>query len=220
MHNYYPIRAALARLFSRPGFLLMCEQWRKRKTTGEYMGDIYDGQVWNDFQSPDGINFLSVPYSFTTTSNLDWFQPFTHVKYSVGVLYMVILNLPREERYKLENIILVAVIPGPKEPKKTANSYLSPLIQELIDLWDGIPIHISSSSTVPDRLVVARLAVVCTACDIPAIRKMCGFAGHSGTMGCSKCKRCFVHREWGIDYSGFEMTEWGNKNPFRAQTVC
>lgn len=91
----------------------------------ELMGDVYDGRMWSNFQCPNGRNFLAAPYSLATMLNLDWFQPFTHVKYSVGALYMVILNLPREERYKLENIILVAVIPGPKEPKKTVNSFSS-----------------------------------------------------------------------------------------------
>ena len=38
-------------------------------------------------------------------------------------MYVSILNLPREERYTVENI-LVGVLPGPHEPKKTMNSYL------------------------------------------------------------------------------------------------
>ena len=53
------------------------------------------------------------------------------MKYSVGVIYLVILNLPREERYKLENIIVVGIIPGPKEPKKNVNSFLVPLMEDL-----------------------------------------------------------------------------------------
>ena len=62
-----------------------------------------------------GMDVIS--YSLAVTLNLDWFQPFSHVNYSVGVgiIYMVILNLPREKRYKVENIILVSVIPGPKK---------------------------------------------------------------------------------------------------------
>ena len=63
--------------------------------------------------------------------NVDWFQPFTHVKYSVGVVCLVILNLPREERYKLENIIVVGIIPGPKEPKNIINPFLIPLMEDL-----------------------------------------------------------------------------------------
>ena len=45
----------------------------------------------------DGHDFLSTPYSLAVMLNLDRFQPFSHVNYSVGVIYMVILNLPREE---------------------------------------------------------------------------------------------------------------------------
>ena len=203
IYPYYPIKVALSRLFNRSGFLSMCEHWRKRQTNLEYLGDIYDGNMWKDYQT-----FLAVPHSLVTCLNLDWFQPFTHVTYSVGALYMVILNLPREERYKIENIILLSIIPGPKEPKLNVNSFLSPLVEELHDLWDGIPIQVSSSH----KSILVRLAVICIACDVPAVRKMCGFAGHSASMGCSKCKCTFVHHDWGMDHSDFNRTEWEARN--------
>ena len=204
-YAYYPIKTALARFFNREGFFSLSEQWRTRNASSEYMGDVYDGQVWKDWQCWHGRDFLAVPYSLVVTLNLDWFQPFSHVNYSVGVLYMVILNLPREERYKLENIILVSIIPGPKEPKLTVNSFLAPLVEELKELWDGISVPVS----VPTKgNVVIRLAVICVACDIPAVRKMCGFAGHSACLGCSKCKYQFKHQSWGNDYSGYDRSEW------------
>ena len=209
VYAYYPIKTALARLFNRKGFFSLCEQWRTRCTSSEYMGDIYDGQVWKDWQCWDGRDFLATPYSLAVTLNLDWFQPFSHVNYSVGVIYMVILNLPREERYKVENIILVSIIPGPKEPKLTINSFLTPLVDELKELWDGISVSIS---TPVKGDVVIRLAVICVACDIPAVRKMCGFAGHSACLGCSKCKYKFKHQSWGMDFSGYDRSEWQMRN--------
>ena len=122
---------------------------------------------------------------------------------------MVILNLPREERYKLEDIILVSIIPGPKKPKLTVNSFLAPLVEELEELWDGITIPVS----VPTKgNVVIRLAVICVACDIPTARKMCGFAGHSACLGCSKCKYQLKHQSWGHDYSGYDRSEWQMRN--------
>ena len=54
---------------------------------------------------------------------MDFFQPFTHTTYSVGVIYCVILNLPRELRYKFENMIVISIIPGPHEPKLNINTY-------------------------------------------------------------------------------------------------
>ena len=43
------------------------------------------------------------------------------------------MNLPMEERFKPENVILVGIIPGRKESKGDINSFLNPLVDELID---------------------------------------------------------------------------------------
>ena len=109
----------------------------------------------------------------------------------------------------MENIILISIIPGPKEPKHTINSYLAPLVDELNDLWNGISVTIDTSSK---KIIMVRLAVMCIACDIPAVRKMCGFAGHSACLGCSKCKHRFVSKSWGMDYSGFDRSQWDLRN--------
>ncbi len=63
--------------------------------------------------------------------NVDWFQPFSHTIYSVGVIYLTVMNLPHHIRTKRENIILVGIIPGPAEPKHDINTFLKPLIEEL-----------------------------------------------------------------------------------------
>ena len=48
----------------------------------------------------------------------------------MGAIYLVLMNLPREERYKVEFIMLVGLIPGSKEPP-FINSYFYPLVKEL-----------------------------------------------------------------------------------------
>ena len=67
-------------------------------------------------------------------SNIDWFQSFKHINYSIGVIFVVILNLPRAVRYKRKNLIIVGLIPGPTEPPKTVNTYLAPLVSDLLSL--------------------------------------------------------------------------------------
>ena len=53
--------------------------------------------------------FQNLKFLLKTPCRKTWINTSTQeselVKYSVGVIYLVILNLPREERYKLENII-------------------------------------------------------------------------------------------------------------------
>ena len=70
--------------------------------------------------------------------NIDWFNPYEQTPYSVGAIYLDVLNLPRNERFKEENFILVGLIPGPNEPKQHINTFLSPLVQDLQVLFDGI----------------------------------------------------------------------------------
>lgn len=73
---------------------------------------------------------MASDHSFGLMLNLDWFQPFQHVKYSIGVIYAVVLNLPRHLQFKLENVILIGIIPDMgKEP--STNTFVKPLVNEL-----------------------------------------------------------------------------------------
>ena len=97
--------------------------------------DIYDGRIWKTFTDSNGqLFFYSNHLHIGLLLNVDWYQPFNHTLYSVGVIFLAILNLPRELRYKPENVILCGIIPGPHEPELTINSYLEPLVDELIKL--------------------------------------------------------------------------------------
>lgn len=60
--------------------------------------------------------------------NVDWFQPFKNTNYSVGAIYLTILNLPRSQRFKKENIILVGLIPDMKVEPPT-NTFIEPFVE-------------------------------------------------------------------------------------------
>lgn len=119
----------------------------------------------------------------------------------------MVLNLPREERYKIENIILVGVIPGPKEPKLTVNPYIGPLVQELNDAYRGW-IICTKNSTV--KTVSIRACLGCVTCDIPASRKVCGFLGHAARLGCNKCLKEFPTTSFGEkpNCAGLDRDKW------------
>ena len=87
-----------------------------------HLNNIIDGKVWQNFQVVDGRPFIKLPNNLCLKLNLDLFNPFKHIKYNVGILYFEVENLPRSERYKLENIIITGAIPGPKEPTVHLNT--------------------------------------------------------------------------------------------------
>ena len=70
------------------------------------------------------------------------------------------------------------MIPGPQEPKQNVNSFLQPLVDELIDLWDGVLLKTSDG-----RTEKFRGALLALSSDIPATRKCGGFIGHNGKRG-------------------------------------
>lgn len=125
VYLYMSIIESIEMLASRPGIPAKCELWRDRVVPPGLLGDVYNGKVWSDFQHVRGKPFLASPHCCGLILNVDWFQPFKHTQYSVGGIYLAIMNLPRSERFKRENLLLVGLIPGPHEPALTINSFLN-----------------------------------------------------------------------------------------------
>ena len=152
----------------------------------------------------NSIPFLSERYNIGLMLNIDWFQPFKHRTYSIGVMYFVVMNLPRHLRFKRENVVLAGLIPGPSEPKGSINSYLTPHVSELLSLWSGVTFTLPNNST-----RVIRCALLCVACDLPAGRKVCVFFCYVANLGCSRCYCNFGTGVFGKqNYSGFNRDTW------------
>lgn len=151
---------------------MMCNSWKDGQSEDTEMCDIVD-EVWQEQMERLKVNGINSNV-MALLINIDWFQPFKDISYSVGVIYAVILNLPRSIRYKDSNVIIVGVIPGPKEPKHDVNSYLGLLVRELQDLYTGVWFD------TPHGRQFLR-GVLCFSSDVPATRKAAGFVGHNAT---------------------------------------
>lgn len=214
VYPYLPLRISLQHLFLKPGFISLCERWRDRKNRipPDILSDVYDGKIWQKNES-----FLSQPYSYLLCLNVDWFQPFKHTEHSTGAIYLVIQNLPRTERYKEENVLLVGVIPGPREPKLSINSYIMPLVEELKEFYyKGVVLRSPQGNSITVRLMLAY-----SSCDIPASRKVFGFLGHNARLGCNKCLKEFIIKKDGVnDYSGYDRDSWTLRTSQQHKEDC
>lgn len=136
---YIPLEVPLHNILSRPGILKSCSAWKSRVSTvsgdERLLRDIYDGNVIHE-QAIQSDMTGTLPVFLAL--NVDWFQPFTHTQYSVGAMYFSIANLPRESRFRIENMVLLGVIPGPNEPCLHINSFLTSFIEELKSFASGI----------------------------------------------------------------------------------
>ncbi|KZT31886.1 hypothetical protein SISSUDRAFT_1072597 [Sistotremastrum suecicum HHB10207 ss-3] len=109
-------------------------------------------------------------------------------------------------RYRVENMFLVAVIPGPREPSLSQiNHLLAPLVDDLLQLWDP-GVWYSSTPQNPDGCLV-KAASVPLVCDLPAARRVGGFAGHSATCFCAYCA---LQKS---DINELDMGRWPQRDP-------
>ena len=197
----------VAGLTSRPGFEeQMDSSWKRTASPPNDMHDIFDGDFLRGFQGPDGKHFSQGGdegrYVFSLC--VDFFNPYTNKqagkKASIGIISLVCLNLPPDKRYRPENMFLAGIIPGPQEPPLTAtNHYLSPLIDDLLDFW--VPgVRFSCTHLYPSGRLV-HCALVAVICDLPAARKIGGFAAFSHNYFCSICHCTRATHGYGdIDY--------------------
>jgi hypothetical protein len=190
-------------LYQRSGFQQQLRKWTDRHIDIGMLADIYDGKIWKNF--PDSSD---VPYFTPETAdshlgimiNLDWFQPFESSVYSCGAIYGVICNLPREIRFKKENMLTLGLLPGPNEVKlHKINHYLSPIVDELLEFWNGIEIPAAGKNI--------RLALICCSNDIPAARKLCGHG--SALVSCHRCYKTANSIGSKLNFGGFDdMDDW------------
>ena len=209
-YAYQPLKQSLQKLLNCKGFAEKLEYWRKRSTVPGWKSDIYDGNVWKDFQTDKYGCFLQQKRCIGVMLNLDFFQPFKHVNESYGVIYLTIMNLPRGERCKQQNVLIVGIIPSFAHEPDTLNPFLEPLVGELKEFWNpGVRLHTAES---PKYKLLFQSALMYVACDIPAARKCCGFKGHSANLGCSRCLKFFPGDIGNKDFSGFDRDTWPKRH--------
>src|SRR5689334_4504926 len=127
-------------------------------------------------------------------------RPNKHNQYSVGVLYLVILNLPLQERYKNENILKVSYIQQLKKEitdrtkrKWNINNMIRPLVDELIELFKpkGYEFYCYDSK----KTHIFHAMLLLAQGDIPALHELMGFSGHTSKLGCHYCLQQFENKK-------------------------
>jgi hypothetical protein len=137
--------------------------------------------------------------------NLNWFQPYDGTMYSIGVIYIVICNLPRNIRFKRENILTLGILPGPNEISlHQINHYLALIVDELVSLWNGIFLNRTYEDNEGKKIWAALILV---SCDIPAARKICGHV--SALVSCHRCTKKANYENHQHNFAGMDdMDEW------------
>lgn len=188
-YNVQDLNSFVAKLISRPTIL---EHLLKGMGCSgkEHMEDIKDGSVLADIKTVDGQKFMdcsSGELRLAWALSVDWFNPHLNKAAgktaSCGAVTLACLNLPPELRNKPENLFLAAIIPGPREPiGENVNGYLKPIVDAFLvsylrwTKYTETPLHANG--------IVSRSVIAVLIGDLPASRKVAGFASHSHNVHC------------------------------------
>lgn len=212
----------IARLLSRPDVELWLdeslEESCKAYNPQDKISDIHQSRVWKKFCGPDGKQFTATSGHLIFGLFIDAINPYgnkTSGKHaSITFIVMVCLTLPVRIRNRPENVFIVGIAPGPREPSlEQTNWILRPIVTELQILWNPGLLLSQTHLYKEGRLVkVALLPVIA---DIPALRRSLGFPSATATNFCSIChltkpninivdpnewepRTCAQHKSWAL----------------------
>ncbi|KAJ6567785.1 hypothetical protein B0H10DRAFT_2356873, partial [Mycena sp. CBHHK59/15] len=167
---YQDLKLWLKRLYSRSDIEDMLDRHIDVETDAVEMKDIWDGSVLRNFLGPDGKHFLDGNGEGRLVFGINQ-DGLTHS----GIV-----------RYRMENIFLVGIIPGPKEPSGAEmNHLLRPLVDDLEEAWTNGFFFTQTAKRISGRRV--RCALVPIIADLPASRLLSGLGSFRSTDWCSEC---------------------------------
>lgn len=136
---YIPLIQRLQLQYSDPARARVLTSYRKElhQDNGiRILRDFFDGDLFRDFHVTE-LGLFNDPHDIALHMSLDGVQLTNMRHYEVTPVIFLNLNLPPEERYRIANILTGVVIPGPKKPKEL-DTFLQPLVEELLQLDQGV----------------------------------------------------------------------------------
>lgn len=181
----------MGRLLTRPGVEDILDAAYDRPAT-DRVADIWDSPVFKNFRDVDKTPFFAKHGSdarFAFSLGADSFHPLGSLEakqsMSATAIYMVLLNFPKEERFKYKNMYLVGVIPGPSKPSLAQiNHALSLLVLELLEFWKGV--YYTRTYKFPSGRF-SKGAMIPLVSDMLAARQVAGFGSVTSTFFCTFC---------------------------------
>lgn len=230
IYPFAGIKQQLATMYRQPGFERSLRHWTNRSINASILNDIYDGEVWKNFKESTDEGSQKFFRNEVADShiglmiNLDWFQPYDSTVYGIGVIYAAICNLPRNIRFRRENMLILGILPGPNEVSlHKISHYLAPIVNELESLWNGITLRHTYEHEEGRNI---RAALILVSCDIPAARKICGYV--SALVSCHRCEKKANYENRQHNFAGMDdIDEWfiprssnQHRNDARAWRRC
>ncbi len=142
-------------------------------------GEVWDGSRWQTDPDLCESKDENTPSPIMLTVNADGFNPHKSGNKSLYVVFITIDNLPISDRFRFENVLLYALIPG-KNNNSCSKAQLETVLEMLVR-------DLKESSILLQRSHNRKVKLFKLVADQPAIRAIAGFAGVTAHHGCMYC---------------------------------
>jgi hypothetical protein len=189
--TYAPLIPRLKAFYQNKEFGQSMLYRSKYQHDGTNLRDVMDGANYQRLRGSNvTINGQLRPYKYFEDHrdialglSTDGFCPFRKRKKTCWPILIYNYNLSPEIRFWMRHILCVGVVPGPYKPKDF-DSFLWPLVEELLKLAAGIKAYDLSS----DEIFALRAFLILVFGDIPAVSMVMRMKGHNGLVPCRMCK--------------------------------
>lgn len=182
----------MGRLLARPGMEDILDRPLRRENTTR-MADVWDSPVFRNFREEDGTHFFAehgTEGRFAFSLGADSWHPLHNLEakqlMSSTAVFLVLLNLPEDQRYKHKNMYLAGVIPGPGKPSlDQINHALILLVKELLEFWRGV--YFTRTAKFSDGRF-SKGALIPLVCNMLAARQIAGLGSVNSKFFCTFCR--------------------------------
>ncbi|KAK3920718.1 Cerebellar degeneration-related protein 2 [Frankliniella fusca] len=168
----------IKKMFTRPGFVEKLQyKYTRTKEHQDNIEDVYDSSIYKEAEN----SFLTDVFKISLTWYTDGVALFNCSSYSLWPFMFIINELPPEERFKEENLIIGGFWGDSCKPHP--NLFLLPMYKEIKILKEGFPVSVYGE----EHEVEVKGVVLFGTADVPAKASFMNMKGHSGYCSCPKC---------------------------------
>lgn len=165
--------------------------WSRYQPDGTNLQDVMDSENYQRLHEthvtingqPCPYRYFQDPRDIALGLSTDVFCLFWKHKKTCWPILIYNYNLPPEIHFWICHILCIGIVPGLYKPKDF-NSFLWPLVEELLKLTAGINAFDLSS----DEIFALRAFLILVFGDIPAVSMVMQIKGHNGLVPCQMCK--------------------------------
>lgn len=178
MYYHYDIETQIKRIFKRFNENDLTNS--NDRNDQNLIIDFFDGDLYKDLLASENGESFRKKESLTFLFNTDGITRSDKSNQTIWPILIVINELPIQERFCIDNIIIAGLSVGLKKPD--IPSFLSPIVPDIKSLEFGLQVEFKNK-----EITRKKFYLISSVFDKPARAEILNMQSYNGFYGCLKC---------------------------------